>query len=229
MGRYLEAREALERFLSDHFDEASAEMRESAETVRAEVDASVGRVSVDGLPDGASVFVDGEAGPVSRELDPGTHNLAAEVAGYQRWSTTLELAEGADERVSATLEPIDGGGPSGSRVMVIAGGAALGVGVVLAGAAGYGFWLQADAARKSEEEGCDFFAGSGSDPTPECQALEEDEQIGFGVGVGGVVVGGVLVVGGAVLMALGWPQASDGETSFSCAPGIASLGCRGTF
>ena len=65
-------------------------------------------MSVETRPPGARVRVDGKDVGVSpmtiTPLTPGTHRIEFRLPGYKPWSTTLTVAVGTRERVTASLE-----------------------------------------------------------------------------------------------------------------------------
>ena len=69
---------------------------------------TTGSVYVLSRPAGASVFVDGRLAGTTplllSDLRPGFHRIWLERAGYGRWDSTVEIAEGRRSRVSASLE-----------------------------------------------------------------------------------------------------------------------------
>jgi hypothetical protein len=67
-----------------------------------------GPLTVDSRPAGASVFVDGK--PVGTtplqllSLDAGEHAIRLELAGYRRWTSSVRVVAGDQNRVTASLE-----------------------------------------------------------------------------------------------------------------------------
>jgi hypothetical protein len=68
-----------------------------------------GVLQVDSRPSGARVFLDGERvgiTPLSlRDVRQGSHVVRLELPGYRVWTTRVDLAAGARQRVAASLEP----------------------------------------------------------------------------------------------------------------------------
>jgi hypothetical protein len=95
--RYGEAADALERLLTRHGADLSAEERTAAESAKAELEALVGVVHVQVSPPTAAVTLDGRAFAVdpsgtTARLNVGEHLFAASAPGYTRVTRTLTVA-----------------------------------------------------------------------------------------------------------------------------------------
>lgn len=72
-----------------------------------------GSLSVDSVPEGADIVLDGEdAGRTPRlieKVEPGRHQVEIELYGYQPYSETVTVKEGESAQVKAELVPLNGG------------------------------------------------------------------------------------------------------------------------
>src|SRR5207244_1182953 len=83
--------------------------RASAESARKpSAESFSGSLSVDSLPEGAKVFVDGKpAGTtplVLAQVGAGEHVVRIEQNGYRKWSSSVRVVAGERNRVTASLE-----------------------------------------------------------------------------------------------------------------------------
>jgi hypothetical protein len=68
----------------------------------------VGKLSVESRPDGAHVFLDGK--PVGTtpltmpSVSAGEHAIRIEREGYRRWSSSVRIVAGEQNRLTASLE-----------------------------------------------------------------------------------------------------------------------------
>jgi hypothetical protein len=87
---------------------APAAARPAASPAPATAGASVGALTVDSRPAGASVFLDGQPvgiTPLSLpQVAEGEHAIRLERDGYRRWSSSIRVARGQRQRVTASLE-----------------------------------------------------------------------------------------------------------------------------
>jgi hypothetical protein len=111
LGRFLEEKHALERFLAEP---TGPESYRTGAAARIEaLDARVARTAIviDAELDGAEVFVDGE--PVGRlpldgplHVEPGRHDVTAQHEGYVDASTSVSVDPGEVETVSLRFEEV---------------------------------------------------------------------------------------------------------------------------
>ena len=70
--------------------------------------ASSGSLVIESRPAGAKVFLDGRGVGVTpltlSEVGVGSHVVRLDLAGHQRWSTSIRVVAGERERVAASLE-----------------------------------------------------------------------------------------------------------------------------
>jgi hypothetical protein len=68
----------------------------------------VGTLVVESRPAGAKVFLDGRGVGVTpltvSDVSVGSHVVRLDLAGHQRWSTSIRVVAGERERVAASLE-----------------------------------------------------------------------------------------------------------------------------
>lgn len=87
---------------------APAAARRAGSPARATAGASVGALTVDSRPAGASVFLDGQpvgVTPLSLpQIAEGEHGIRLERDGYRRWSSSIRVAGGQRQRVAASLD-----------------------------------------------------------------------------------------------------------------------------
>lgn len=119
LGRYREARDAFVELGT--LGNVSDAMRTQSEELLAEVRMRIARVRLGGLDaetrygvrlDGAGVE-DGGTRPLVLEADPGTHAVDVTLTGYEPFTWSGELGDGALLEVPVTLVAIPLAGPSG--------------------------------------------------------------------------------------------------------------------
>jgi len=75
---------------------------------RSSAESLSGSLSVDSLPTGAKVFVDGKLAGTTPVVLPqvaaGEHVVRIEQDGYRRWSSSVRIVSGERNRVTASLE-----------------------------------------------------------------------------------------------------------------------------
>lgn len=129
LGRHTEARGAFDELLSDH-PRLDRQMRRDARRYRAEAQARVATLRIDGLDqvtrhtirfDGREVEDDGSR-PVQIDADAGTHALTVRVAGFQPFVWEGELEDGQGLRVTVQLVPATGDGGGGGDAFLGGGG-----------------------------------------------------------------------------------------------------------
>ncbi len=67
----------------------------------------VGTVTVNSVPDGADVYADGQFygnAPATLKLKSGKHTVSVKMSGYKDWSRDLEVDDGSEAHLTATLE-----------------------------------------------------------------------------------------------------------------------------
>jgi len=174
-----------------------------------------------GLPEGATVWIDGDV--LERRkvgtptpVDPGTHELRVEARGFQPWSTVVEIGAERDLQtvdvpalvpVSATLPapapaepeppaPDDGGSGTLTIVGIVVGGVGV-AGLVAGGVLG-----AMTLSEVSEAEDDDALCGSDKECT---DAGREQIDAAEGKGIGSTILfvaGGAMLVTGVVLAAM---------------------------
>lgn len=112
VGRHLETIDAADRLLREH-PALAADLRQGAETLRAEARARLARLVLLGAPADA-ITLDGRAvspmgAPPTIVLDPGPHELGAERAAHRGYVWRGELAEGEVRPLSLAFAPLDEG------------------------------------------------------------------------------------------------------------------------
>jgi hypothetical protein len=65
-----------------------------------------GTLVVSGAPEGATILIDGEAGPGERSLPPGPHKVRVEAEGYEPFEGEARVEFGASVTLEATLTKI---------------------------------------------------------------------------------------------------------------------------
>lgn len=112
--RYGEAVETLNRVLSLHASELTAEDKTAIDTAIAELTALVGSIEIKVTPHDARVFVDGRyVDPKERaagvQLNTGEHAITADAAGYSKLQKSIRVAGGQKNvLVELALTPIAG-------------------------------------------------------------------------------------------------------------------------
>lgn len=141
LGRYVEARSALELFLRDHFD-AAADLRDSVTAMLDDVRLRIAHLTIR-APDVPSIElrIDGDPRELSSDpydLDPGHHVVQAIAPEHRAFSSALDLSAGEARTIELALERESGGGGDAwiwGPVAGLAGAAliaiAIGVGVAL--------------------------------------------------------------------------------------------------
>jgi tetratricopeptide (TPR) repeat protein len=114
LGRYVEARATLERFLRDHFD-AATDLRESVTTMLDDVTLRIARLTIRApeLPS-LELRIDGEVRAIQVDpfdLDPGHHVVQAIAPEHRPFSTALDLSIGERRTLDLVLprESTEGG------------------------------------------------------------------------------------------------------------------------
>jgi hypothetical protein len=104
LGRYAEAAEAYERYLSD--PAADPQKKPEVTDLLQKLDLGLGRLRLDIDPADARCFLDGK--PVSGRLvriEPGTHALVAEKGGFVTMNQTVTVAAREERNVQLHLAP----------------------------------------------------------------------------------------------------------------------------
>lgn len=227
LGRWTDADTHLREALSASTDPWVAERREVIEEALREVDAHLGTLEVRGNVPGAEVRLDGRvvgALPFARPVRVGVGRVAMEVVAPQRVTVRREVRVRARELTRETVElapaasPAPRAGMSGARVMawVAAGGAAVGLGVGVAG-----LLLRNDAASRWNSDACLVGGRTRRDNCAAELAAGERNELMTGVGFG---VGGALAVTSAVLFLTMPAGRSTGMARLVCGPGPGSIG-----
>lgn len=235
LGRWADAEAHLREALSASTDPWVVERRGVIEEALAEVGAHLGELEVRGDAPGAEVRVDGRVVgtlPFARPVRVRAGRLVIEVSAPQRVAVLrdVEVRARGVTRETVTLAPVaeptasTPAGSAGQRVLawVLAGGAAVGVGVGVGGLV-----LRNDAAVRWNDDAC--LAGGRTRQDNCAIDLAEGERYGVMTGVG-FGVGGALAVTSAVLF-LTLPDARvGGSARLACGPGPGTVGlaCGGT-
>jgi hypothetical protein len=107
---FVEAIELYERFLAESGVDAGSPLSREAAGAIADLETRIARISLDGGPPEAEVFVDGQpAGrlPLARHrVLPGVHQVLLQKEGFVSRRIEVAVKSGEDHRVDATLEPI---------------------------------------------------------------------------------------------------------------------------
>lgn len=122
LGKYVEAWEDYHRILVESLPpNASPAMKKAVDDARAEIGSVEGKrarvtITVAG-PSSPTVTIDGApinaaALGAEREVNPGTHAVHAEAAGYTPGDTTFTVAEGQSATASLQLQPAPAAAPS---------------------------------------------------------------------------------------------------------------------
>jgi len=160
LGRYREARDAFSELGT--LSNVSDAMRTQSEELLAEVRLRIARVRLTGLDaetrygvrlDGVGVE-DAGARPMILDTDPGTHAVDVALTGFELFSWSGSLADGAMIDVPVTLVPLpSAGGGGGSSVVDEAWFWLLIGGVVLVGGGLAAYFIADDAAQLRGESG----------------------------------------------------------------------------
>lgn len=250
LGKNREAVEHLTWALQHLPPTESSLTRKGLEAELAKARAEVGALRVRVNVEGAEIAVNGRAAgssPLAGEVfvEPGIVNVSVRRDGYQPAEAHVQVAKGASQEVTVTLEQVKVAPETGtpkSRSIV--------PGVVLGGAAGValatGIGLLVDAGAKGSsargmhdaivKAGHSCVAGAANYDS-RCVELHSTASAGdtrHGVGVGLLVGGSAAAVGAAVYLL--WPRSSAGVSSahgLSLAPAVsttnAGLVFSGTF
>jgi len=210
---YARAAELIGRYLQEGGDRISASQRKSALETQTALTAFYASVKLSGVPDGATVLVDGtQVGqtPLTEPLllDLGTRALRVEQAGFVPFEKNVEIAGGGELEVPVTLSPVPeiSVAPavlsittSGARDIIAIDGKVVGSqrwqGAVAVGE--HSVRVTA-AGKKPYESHVQLLAGS----TRSLQIALEDEKTGSTVWIwvaGGAAVAAGVVVGGILL------------------------------
>ena len=115
LGRYVDALETFQGFLSAELDGVAATRAPEARNYVRELEARLVHLAVEVPEDarrGLEVSIDGRAvelpssGRIALRLDPGAHTVQARRDGYQPLFLDRQLRPGARERVEVALEPL---------------------------------------------------------------------------------------------------------------------------
>ncbi len=251
VGQWIAAQESYSRIVREGAPEKSPEQFfEAIADAQRELDALAPRIpqvliSVSG-PDTAAVTIDGERVPraalgVRRPVDPGSHTVRAEAAGFAPAEAKVTLAEGASETVALELKPValppsvvspppvapspdtGPGAPSASSSRTVLGIAALGVGGVglAAGAVGgvLAIGKHRDLSERCPADRCDPSLQGDVDSY---HAMGTLSTIGFAIGAVGVGAGAFFL-----LTAPRSPQRAG--ISITPVIGLGSAGAKGSF
>lgn len=107
VGRLREAVGRFNEFLEMLGAEGSRARRTEVQGYISELTASLGMLHVSLQPPNATVFIDGERmpdGTTERQIDPGSHRVRAELAGYVAHEEEVEMERGGTATVSFMLE-----------------------------------------------------------------------------------------------------------------------------
>ena len=197
-----------------------------------------GFLSIDGLPDGAEVQIDGEVvppGPDGRwKLKPGEYVVLVNAKGGESWTARAAIRDADTTRleyISASTGPAPSGGPSG---MTIGGWTGVGIGVLAIGAGTF-FYAQtfsnADEFDQAKRDLAEAYAVTRNEDDPDVkdaasrkqQARDDHSSNGtlayvmWGVGVAAAATGTTLLV------------LDDGDQQAAIVPTIGGLGVVGRF
>jgi hypothetical protein len=217
LGREVEAFKTYQQLLDQFGPQLSAEQRQRAEELRADIDKLIARLDLSMAKEGAQLSLDGEligGGPLDTTVlvMPGAHQLVATLEGHRTYTERIEIAAGDRKRVQVSLEPVR------ERVVVkreepvyqrrmprwipwVTAGA----GVALAGAGGI---LALDAAGDlgDFDEGVADSAGELPRPVEADGGAVDRAERKQAFAVGLAVAGGAAVVTGLVLAVLNQPR-----------------------
>ena len=131
--------------------QGNAERAQAARAKAAELEPKLARLAIVGKIDGVEITIDGVAQPRAAldtplPIDGGPHVIAADGVGWKRWQTTIDIADGEQQRTvvpalvadPAELEAAKGGGgfkklpPRKLAGLGLAGGGAITLGVAAA-------------------------------------------------------------------------------------------------
>lgn len=137
LGRYLDAADAVERFLQSPGN-TPADRVSAAREELARMRAAVATVRVSVVPEGATVLIDARPGRLREgayEVDPGRRVIEVSRVGYRPERRELQLAQGARESLVISLTVIDDAGrlriePNVPTARVTVDGAFVGTGIV---------------------------------------------------------------------------------------------------
>ena len=114
LGRYRQARDAFDEALAAGLDATRAPL---ATEMRAEADASVAHLAIDGIADDVEAVIELDGDPVeagggarSVECDPGRHSLVVRAAGFTPFTWSGDVVEGTAAAVHVELARIPSGG-----------------------------------------------------------------------------------------------------------------------
>ncbi len=226
LGRQADAVRFYEAYLALRPDaDDKAEVEKVVASLKARLDAARPELVITSVPSGAAVFVGAStesAGvtPLTLRVDPGSHAVRIELAGYEPALGTVQVEEGKSAALALTLKKPGGGvAPPPARAAGGIGGLQIAGIVVFAaglGGAGVGAYYTALAADTANKD-----IGPGRQDDYDQAQTDLDEQnrlmwVGYGAGAG-------LMAVGAVLYILGSPADDAGAASWAPAPGGVSV------
>lgn len=210
--------------------EDRASVKALVASLRARVREARPEVAFSSVPEGAAIFVDGAvkaAGqtPLVMRLEPGTHAVRFEKAGYAATARAVDVESGRRNAVVVEMTTVASTGVSEpadaredtapTRWRPVAGWVTIGLG---AAAVGVGAWSHARARETADEaDGLQVDDVEGfSEKNDELDSRQLGAQLGYGFGA-------ALVIGGAALLL--WP-AGDGPVAATIAPGTLGFRAR---
>ncbi|MBW2457114.1 MAG: hypothetical protein JRI68_21540 [Deltaproteobacteria bacterium] len=201
-------------------------------------------ITVAAPPDGLEVTRDGTAVVAATygkplPVDPGDHQIVATAPGYESWTTTIAVGDGADQQTLSIppLEPGAGDGPAvageGPSGLLIGGLAVTGVGAVALGV-GIAFGVVGMNDTEDLEDRC---GGDRSNcAIADWDSEVDDVRVKADVSTAMIVIGSAAVVGGVVMLLLSpgsEPGGDQGDTAVTFAPWVGpsdvGLGVNGRF
>ncbi|HEY8142337.1 MAG TPA: PEGA domain-containing protein [Kofleriaceae bacterium] len=111
LGREVEAFKTYQQLLDQFGPQLSAEQRQRAEELRADIDKLIARLDLSLAKKGAQLSLDGElvgSGPIDTTVMvmPGAHQLVATLEGHRTYTERIEIAAGDRRRIQVSLEPV---------------------------------------------------------------------------------------------------------------------------
>lgn len=229
LGREVEAYRTYEQLLGQFGTQLTAEQRQRAEELKAEIERLIARLEVSVAQRGAQLALDGEvigAGPLDTRLlvMPGAHQLVATLEGHRPFTERIAIEAGATRRVVVNLErarervvirreePVLERPMRGWIPWLTAGG-----GAALAAAGGI-LALHARGELRDFDDGVAASAGElphsvAADPGTIDRA-EREQAIAIGL----VAAGGAAVVTGLILAVFNEPRAVEERSAFRIVP-----------
>jgi tetratricopeptide (TPR) repeat protein len=195
----------------------------------ATIAARLGTVELIGGVAGARVRVDGEDRgtlPAAARVRVPAGSMVVEVQanGYFTYQRALQVAAGATVR--ETVELTVRSGAEGADGLVIAGAVNLGIGALAGVLSGVFYALREGEAAFLASNACDPAPGQRVGDIPACRDAHAYATSYEAASIGTLIGAGVLVVAGAVLLAVGASASTPSAASMGCFDERSPLGCR---